>query len=468
MKAVILGAGSVGVQVARQLISENKEVILIEKSAELCQQLSNSLDCLVVNDEGRNPLLLKKAGVANADFFIALTGSDEVNLITCGLVGREYRGPAKIARVRNPYYISQLDLDHLPLWGVDHMINPEREAAKAILNAVAHGAIGEVVALGNERLRLQPIRIGADSPFKDRTIAQIRADFQHPVLVPVILRDDEVIVPSGGTTIEEEDSVYLLGEASNMEAILAQLGKTRQEFRKIAVIGGGRIGSYVAEQLSGRGAGRRGPLTLLHRLFRPAKRAITVFEQSIDKCKHLSDTLPDVLVNHVDVTEERALEEAQLGSYDLAIAATGNQELNLVTAVQAKVLGVRRTIALVIKNDYLDVASRLPIDVTISLKESLARTILSIIRRGVIRLLHSIADSELEILEMTIEKSTGLVGKKIRDAGLPRDTLILFLIREGETLLPEGDTVLKARDQIGIITRKSSIEKLEERFLNHR
>ena len=356
----------------------------------------------------------------------------------------------------------------MPLWGVDHMINPEREAAKAILNAVAHGAIGEVVALGNERLRLQPVRVGADSPFKDRTIAQIRADFQHPVLVPVILRDDEVIVPSGGTTIEEEDSVYLLGEASNMEAILAQLGKTRQEFRKIAVIGGGRIGSYVAEQLSGRGAGRRGPLTLLHRLFRPAKRAITVFEQSIDKCKHLSDTLPDVLVNHLDVTEQRALEEAQLGSYDLAIAAAGNQELNLVTAVQAKVLGVRRTIALVIKNDYLDVASRLPIDVTISLKESLARTILSIIRRGVIRLLHSIADSELEILEMTIEKSTGLLGKKIRDAGLPRDTLILFLIREGETLLPEGNTVLKARDQIGIITRKSSIQKLEERFLNHK
>lgn len=157
----------------------------------------------------------------------------------------------------------------------------------------------------------------------------------------------------------------------------------------------------------------------------------------------------------MDVTEERALEEAQLGFYDLAIAATGNQELNLVTAVQAKVLGVRKTIALVIKNDYLDVASRLPIDVTVSLKESLARTILSIIRWGVIRLLHSIADSELEILEMTIEKSTGLVGKNVREAGLPRDTLILFLIREGETLLPEGDTVLKARDQIGVIARKS-------------
>lgn len=467
MKAVILGAGSVGVQVARQLISENKEVILIEKNAELSQQLANSLDCLVVNDEGRNPLLLQKAGVAEADFFIALTGSDEVNLITCGLVAKAYSKPSKIARVRNPYYASQQELGELPFWGVDHMINPETEAARAILNAIAYGAIGEVVALGSERLRLQPVRVGADSPLRNRTIAQIRSDFQHPILVPVILRGDDFIVPAGRTRVEEEDSVYLLGDAANLEAILAQLGKTRQEFRKIAVIGGGRIGSYIAEQLAGGGTGGRGFFARFNRLFRPSGRTITVFEQAIDKCKQLSETLPGVLVNHIDVTEEMALEDAQLGSYDLALAVTGNQELNLVTAVQAKVLGVRKTIALVIKNDYLDVASRLPIDVTVSLKETLARTILSIIRRGVIRLLHSISDSELEILEMTIEEKTGLVGKMVREAGLPRDTLILFLVRDGQTVLPEGDTVLQAKDQIGIITRKSSIEKLENRFLNN-
>jgi len=465
MKAVILGAGSVGVQVARQLISENKEVILIEKNAELSQQLANSLDCLVVNDEGRNPQLLKKAGVADADFFIALTGSDEVNLITCGLVGSEYRKPAKIARVRNPYYASYQEYGQFPFWGVDHMINPETEAAKAILRAIAYGAIGEVVTLDNEKLRLQPVRVGADSPFKNRTLAEIRQDLQHSFLVPVVLREDEVIVPSGDTRIEEEDSVYLLGDAANVEAIMALLGKTRQEFHKIAVIGGGRIGSFIAGQLSGRGRKAKGVFANLYRLFNPAKRSIAVFEQSIDKCKHLSEDYPDVLVNHVDVTEERALEEAQLGAYDLAIAVTGNPELNLVTAVQAKLLGVRKTIALVIKNDYLDVAAHLPIDVTISLKETLARTILSIIRRGVMRLLHTISDSELEILEMTIEKSTGLAGKRVREAGLPRDTLILFLVRDGETLLPEGSTVLKVRDQIGIITRKSSIPKLEDRFL---
>lgn len=467
MKVVILGAGTVGVQIARQLISEKKEVILIEKNADLSQQLANDLDCLVINDEGRNPHLLKKAGVVDADFFIAVTGSDEVNLITCSLVGSQYRKPVKIARVRNPYYVSFQDYEQLTFWGVDHIINPETEAAKTILRAIAHGAIGEVVALGNDNLRLQPIRVGPDSPFQNKSLAQIRQHFQRPFLIPVVLRDEQVIVPSGKTVIEEEDSVYLLGEAANVEAIMAALGKTRQEFRKIAVLGGGRIGSYISAQLSSRGPNSRGVFANLYRLFSHSQRSITVFEQSIDKCKQLSESLPDIRVNHIDITEEGALEDAQLGAFDLAISVTGNSELNLITAVQAKLLGVAKTIALVIKNDYLDVAAHLPIDVTISLKENVARTILAIIRRGVIRLLHSISDSELEILEITIDKNTGLAGKKVREAGLPRDTLILFLIRDGQTLLPDGDTILKSKDQIGIITRKSSIKKLEDRFLNN-
>ena len=167
MKAIILGAGTVGTEVARQLIGEGKDVILVEKNADAAGLATNNLDCLVVNDEGSNTAVLRRLGVAEADYFIAVTSADEVNMISCGLARREFKRPVTIARVRNPYY-TFADAEELSFLGIDHMVNPEVESAKAILRAAEHGARGDAMVVADKRLLLQASRVEGDHAFAAR------------------------------------------------------------------------------------------------------------------------------------------------------------------------------------------------------------------------------------------------------------------------------------------------------------
>jgi trk system potassium uptake protein TrkA len=212
MRIIILGAGTVGQQVARQLVSEGKDVVLIEKNADVVQRVSNVLDCLVVNDEGTDSAVLRRVGVADADFFISLTGSDEANMVACSIVAREFPRPQKVARVRNVAYSSLLAAGPSGFLGVDRLINPEMEAARTILSSIAHGVVSDVMDLGASDLHLQSLRVEEESPFKGRTVKEIRRRLECEFLIPVILRDGEALVPSGDTVVEEE------GRAPNSSA----------------------------------------------------------------------------------------------------------------------------------------------------------------------------------------------------------------------------------------------------------
>jgi trk system potassium uptake protein TrkA len=463
VKAIILGAGTVGTEVARQLIGERKDVILVEKNADTAGLASNNLDCMVVNDEGSNIEVLRRIGAADADYFIAVTSSDEVNMISCGLARREFKRPVTIARVRNPYY-TFAEADELSFLGIDHIVNPEVESAKAVLQAVEHGARGDAMVVADRRLLLQASRVDQDHAFVGRTLAEFRRGVKGEFLVPLILKEGELVIPSGSTVLEEGDEVYYLGEPSVLDSVHAAVGDPRVELKKIAIIGGGRVGSYLLDSLLVKRPRSR-VLAGLSRVFRPAGVQVAVFERSIDKCKALSDRFPDATVNHCDVSEDEGFVEEQLPGFDLVVAVTGNQELNLVAAAHAKVLGVKRAAALVVKQEYVRVARQIGVDVTVSLKESVARSVLSVIRKGVIRTVHALGEAGLEIVELTIDKRSGLAGRRIDQAGLPRETLVLFVIRDGRTTLPDGATVLRTGDQVGIIASKASFSKLEERFL---
>ncbi len=463
MKVAILGAGNVGQQVARQLVSEGKNVVLIEKNADVAQRVSNTLDCLVVTDEGSDPAVLRQAGVADADFFLSLTGSDETNMVACSIVAREFPKPMKVARVRTPAYVTLLTSAQQGFLGVDRVINPEEEASRAILSSIAHGVVSDVMDLGSSDLHLQSLRIEEQSPLAGRSVRVIRQEMGREFLIPVIVRDREVLVPSGETVVEEGDEVSIVADDATLAAVFEAAGRPRTVFKHIVVFGGGRIAANLIEELGGHRPARGVRRTLSG--FARGRRHLTVFEQSVDRCKHLAERYPDILVNHADVSEETSFIDERMSGYDLAVAVTGNQELNLVTAADAKINGTKRSIALVIKNDYLRIARRMPIDVTISLKASVARSLLTIIRRGVLRSIQSVGESELEILELAVDGTSGLSGRAIRDLDLPRDCLVLFAVRGGRTLLPDGSLTLAEGDRIGIIARRNAIERLEERFL---
>ncbi len=464
MNAVILGAGNVGFQLAKQLIEEDKNIALIEKNPETAKQAANLLDCLVLNEEGNNLNTLRKAGTGKADYFIGVTDSDEVNMIACGMVSSEFSVPNKIARIRNIDY-SSTDMIQKSFPGIDYFVNPEIEASRAIIRAVEHGAVSDVVFFEKSGLQMRSITVSDNSVFNNTSIEAIKKTIQTNFLVAVILRDGFSIIPRGDSVVRDNDRLYLIATEEGFEKIFFRFGKSSMKPNKIVLIGGSRIGWYVAEHFL-HPQKKAFPIfaKLLHRFGRVTKRKINIIDSDYENCQMLADHFPEALVINADISDERFSEEGHLSDADLVIATTDNQELNIINAVYAKTLGAKRSIVLVNKSSYVNIASNLGIDVAISPVDSMVDSILKYIRNSNIRSVHSISGGKVEVTELSVTASNRMVGKKIKEIKLPRDSLILSVSRENADIIPDGDLSLQGGDHLIVITRKESVPKLEQLF----
>ena len=464
MKVVIVGAGGVGFQIAKQLVDENKNVVLIEKDPEKARHASNYLDCMVINDEGNNLEVLKRAGIDKADFFISVTDSDEVNMISCGLVSSEFNVPFKIARVRNIDY-SHSRISEQPFLGIDYIVNPEIEAAKAINRTVDHGAVSDIMLFEQTNVQMRNMTVNGNSPFKNKTLQEINKSLQIEFLVAVILRENYYIIPSGNTVVRENDNLYLVAVEENLEKIFAQVGKHKIKFNKIVIVGGGKIGSHVAGHfMESQESSYKIFDKLIRSFIKKRKRKISIVDKSYERCKLLSERFSAALIINADISDEGIFEEERLSDYDLLIATTENQELNILTAIYAKTFGIKRSIALVRTNNYVDIATNLGIDVPVSIKNSTINTILKFIRKGNIRSVHSISGGKVEVIELTAKESGRVIGKKIKEIKFPHHSLIIYVTRGKQNIIPSGRFVIQNGDHIILISRKESIEKIEEMF----
>ncbi len=464
MKKVIVGAGNVGIQLAKKLIDEKHDVVLIDRNIDRTRQATGSLDCLVVYGEGNNRDVLKKAHIEEADFFISVTESDELNMIACGLVASEFRVPYKIARVRNFDYSSS-SIAQQPFLGINYVVNPEIEAARAILRSVEHGATSDILNFEGTTFQMRTMVIGEYSKFRDKQIQEIKEEVQYDFIIAVIIRENGYIIPLGDTYVRERDTLYLIGKREHLEAAFEIEGKPRKELRRIVIVGGGRIGRYVARHLINNTGDRDSFVTRMISSFRPRqKRHVAFVEENYDKCKELSEEFPQVQVFHGNVSEEGILEENGLHEYDLIISTTGNEELNLVTSMYAKSIGIKRSIALVKKNDFIKIANKLDLDTAISLNNTVVNTILKLVRKGKVKSIHAVSGGSLEVVELSVEKGSRVAGKRIRDIRLPYHSLIVFISRGKENYLPHGNDVIKEEDTVVLITRKEFVKKLDELF----
>jgi len=464
MKVIIVGAGNVGIQIARQLIEENRDVVIIERDLEKVKGASNTLDCMVVHGQANNRETLVQSGIEEADFFISVTESDEMNMIACGLVSSEFEVPYKIARVRNLDY-SNSRISENTFLGIDYIVNPEIEAARAIVRSVEHGATSDIMYFEDSDFEMRTFVVNPDSFFAGKRVEEIKQDSDLNFIIAVVLRNDDYIIPYGSTEIQPGDTLYIIGSHKVIEALLTLAGKQKLPMRKVIIVGGGRIGVHVTEQLLGKKTqSKRNVLEkLLDSFLAPGlNRKIVIVEENYDKCKQLAERFPDVLVMKGDVSEEGILEEGDLNTFDLLIAATGNQELNLITSLYAKSLGIRRTIALVRKSNFLHIAGHLSVDATISLNNTMVNTILKFIRKGNVRSVHAVSGGKLEILEISCESGCPFAGKEVQELKLPKNTLIMFITRGKESLLPYGQFVIEYGDHIVLITTKESVKKLDK------
>ncbi len=445
MKVIIAGGGTVGFETARHLVAEKKDVVIIERDPERVKFLAAHLDCLVIGADASDADALRQAGDGDVSFFVAVTSSDEMNLICCGIAETIFPKAKRIARIRNAVYANATSKGR-PFLGADFVVTPEIETARQILDTVTRGAVSDVLRFEGTSIQVWNTLVDRKSPFRNRKLVQLRKEISEPFLVAGILRNDEMVIPTGVTTVREGDRIYLAAAEETLQRLLAKSGRKRSRIERVILVGLGKVGMLVARHLLKRGM------------------QVTIVESNYEKCKAFSSDFPDALVLCGDISDESLLQDERLDNYDLIIATTGSQELNILSAVYARTLGVNRSIALVNSANFLRVASRLDIDSTISPKTGTVDAILKCLRRGTVKEMYSIFDGAAEVIEMVVDPAAPVVGKMVMHAELPEETILVAVIRDGKDIIPHGAFVVQAGDIVIVIAKRAAIPKIETLF----
>lgn len=463
MKVIIVGAGAVGSEIAKQLIDEKHDVVLIEKDREQAAYVSNRLDCMVIQDVGNNLEVLRQAGCDGADFFIAVTDSDEVNMVACALVDSEFSVRYKVARVRSVEY-SAARISERRLLGIDYIVNPGIEAARAIIQSLQYGALSDVMLFQYARFQIRTVSVTGDSVFSGKALKDLSRTMEATFLVAAVLRDNSYTIPTGQTVIRAGDTLYLIATESDFEKIFARLGKEKRELNRVVVVGGGKVGREVVGYLLKSPDSESSLKRMVSAFAQNRTRRLKLVERDYDVCQQLAEQFPEALVINADISDEGVFEEERFTHADLLVAATDNQELNIVSALYARSLGIGRTIVLLNKSSYVPVAASLGIDVAVSVKQTMVNNILTFIRRGAVTSVYSLAEGRIEIIEMTVDANSRAAGKKVLEIKLPPDSLILAVTHNDEHLIPGGEHVIHPGDHVVLIAAKEHVGKLEEVF----
>ncbi|MDR0562226.1 MAG: NAD-binding protein [Spirochaetaceae bacterium] len=470
MRVVIIGAGMVGTQLSRHLIQENHDVSLIESNQERARHASNRLDCLVIHDEGNSLAALEEAGIAKANALVCATESDEINMLICGLAASRYPNLLKIARVRNDDYI-RLNRSGERILGIDHFVHPNVEASRWALNAIEHGAVGEVLAFPDMPYELGSIDVAEGSVFDGLKLLDFRSLVKAESLVTLVDRKGASILPSGATALAPKDRIHILAKEADMGDIFALAGQSKQSLRKIGIVGGGRVGTLIAEGLLNRNAEERreqkkarSVFSFFKSLMPKSMRTVTIIEQDYALCKELSARFPTALILNEDISDESFTAEERIYGLDLIVTATGHQELNIITAAYLKSKGVRRAIALVSSEGYGTIARQLGVDVVVPVKSVIVDSMLSHLMGGGVKGVHRIGDGTIGIIEIEIGSGTPLLDEPITAFRLSAGGLVMLVSRGGTAFIPKGDYVFKMGDHIVIIAKNGSDKEIEKLF----
>ncbi|MDR1059349.1 MAG: NAD-binding protein [Treponema sp.] len=472
MHIIIVGAGMVGTQLARHLVQEKHDVSLIESDEERARHASNRLDCLVLQEGGNSLAALEEAGIAKADALVCVTGSDEMNMIICGLAASRYPGLLLIARVRNDDYArlneTLAEGPESRALGIDHFVHPDEEAAGAVLNSLSHGAIGNILTFEGTPFELGSIDIAPRSDFDGFCLQDYRTLVNAESLIILVERKGECFLPKGSTVLAGGDRIHILAKEDNMETIFRHAGGVEKPLRRIGIVGGGRLGALIAEGLLGKtpeAPRRKGGFLSFFRAFVPkSTRRVVIIEQDYRVCKELAARFPAALVLNEDISDESFVAEERIGNLDLIVTATANQELNMIAAIYLKSRGVSRAIAMVTSSGYEAIARRLGVDVVIPMKSVVVDSIISHLMGGGIRGVHRLGDGTVGIIEIEIGKESPAAEAPITRFRLNAGGLVMLVNRDGSSFIPRGDYVFMAGDRVVLAAKNGSEGEIEKFF----
>jgi len=447
MRVVVVGAGEVGFHLAQRLSEEHQDVVIIESDPEQADHAEQHLDVQTVVGNGASLSALDKASIREASMLLAVTSQDEVNLIAC-LAAKRLGVEYTVARISNPdYYETDAVLSREQM-GIDLMVNPERECARETVQLLQNPAFTEVAEFADGRVQLVGLKVKEGAPVAGKTIRELRAEFSggYHYVTAAIVRDGVCTIPKPDSTIEAGDLIYLLAPTSEIDAVAPLAGYDRFDLKRVMIAGGSTEGQYIAELLAELG---------VH---------CTILDRDRRRCVELAQELPGALVLHADATDLELLEMEGVSGSDGFIAATGNDETNLLSSLLAKEAGARKVLSLVHKFEYLKLVPAVGVDASISPRISTVNAILRRIRRGRVMTVASLSAVEAEAIEFEVSQESRIAGQAIRDVEFPKEGVIGTILRGEEIILPRGEDVLHPGDDVIVFAMPEAIPQIEALF----
>lgn len=417
MRAIVVGAGDVGYDVARLLSLQRHDVTVVDTDPQKVEHVRDTLDVLAVLGSGTSAATLREARIADADLVVAVTDVDEVNVIASMLAERVGKGPedtTTIARVRSDEFTGPQAVLTLGDFGIDHIIHPEQSTANEVVSLLRRASATDVVEFCGERVQLVGIRVEKDAPVVGMTLVELARSSPLPFRVMGISRGVRTIVPSGDATIQGGDQVFVIVETGRVAEVARVLGKEAGRLRHVMILGGTNVGARVAAGLvDGRGRGRRA-----------AGFEVKLVEKDRKRAEFLAETLEGVLVIHGDPADIDLLAREGLAETHAVVAVTGDEESNLVSCLMAKHLEVRKTVALLSKSAYIPISQSIGLDAAVSQKLAVSREVLRFLRGSHVRSVATVHGLDAEILELVADEGAPITRAPLAEQRLPRGILL--------------------------------------------
>ena len=450
MKIIILGAGQVGSSVAANLCSEANDITVIDRNPAVLRGLQERLDLQTINGSGSHPSTLEQAGARDADMIIAVTNSDETNMVACQVAYTVFRTPTKIARVRNHEYLKSTDLFALEAMPVDVLISPEQVVTEYIARLISFPGALQVLDFAAGRVQMVAVKMTDQSVITGNRISDLAAHMPNiEFRIVSIFRGGQAIIPDGDTEILADDEVFIIGAPKHIRSLLKSTKQTDKPVKRIIIASGGNIGRRLARLLEN-------------------KYQVKVIELSPSQARRASEELNNAIVLNGDAADEELLIEENIDDTDVFCALTNADEANIISCMLAKRLGAHKVMALINRAAYVDLVQSDVIDIAISPQQATIGSLLAHIRKGDVVVVHSLRRGAAEGMEAIAhgDKTTSnVVGRSIEELPLPPGTSIGAIVRDDNVIIAHHDTVIASEDHVILLVgEKKRVPEVERLF----
>ena len=450
MKIIILGAGQVGSSLAESLVSGANDITVVDIDPEKLRLLQDRLDLRTVQGQASHPSILRQAGAEDADMIVAVTHSDETNMLACKLAATLFNTPTKIARIRATDYLANPEIFSPENFAVDFTISPEQEITHYIRKLVEFPEALQVLDFAEGKVSLVAVRAYHDGPLVGHELQELRKHMPHiDTRVAAIFRKNQAIVPEGKTVIDAGDEVFFIAASENIRRVMKELRRMDKPVKRVMIAGGGNIGRRLAKALEN-------------------DYQVKLIDHNKINSERLAAELHNTLVLFGNATDEELMAEENVEDMDVFCALTNDDEDNIMAALLAKRMGARKVISLINRSAYVDLVHSGEIDIAISPAHATIGPLLSHVRRGDMAVVHSLRRGAAEALEAIAHgdvNSSRVVGRRIEEIDLPKGSTIGAIVRGGRVLMAHHDTVIESEDHVILfVLNKRMIPKVEKLF----